>query len=523
MSNFSQFNLVQNVFTLNMFSNFASSKKADQATLQADLTTIVDNLLGNEFLQQTMGKWNVVWGPVVGSYGTDAKREAASNAMFVANQGNQYIVAVSATNPTSLYGWFVEDFDVRDMVTWKWALENAGTNANGWGATETNNAIIEGLTPCISAGTYLGINHLLSMEGPGIVDNQTSYMTLMAFLAATFSGSNAPAQLVVSGHSLGGALSPTLALYIDENQATWNPAQTVVVSTVPTAGATPGNQAFSNYQNSVMGLRTLRFWNKLDPVPHGWQPDTVELVPFLYYPYIKPGTLFKAITGIVLEQSMEGSAKCPEGGFYTPLQPQAPPLPGQVNLSYTGNLSASQVLQMLVDIGVEEMLSLFHPDSNFFDKYNLLLPLLIDAVNLALKTFANQEDIDTLLQKIEKHLSTFPDQAAINEVITVVGAILAQLENVMLYLTQLAFQHVTSYAFLIGTSSIHELTQGIINSLVLNGGLSPEYTNLVDNLNNPVLLVTQMAGAVGNLIEGAIKNDVTLVKKILDKHALGMI
>lgn len=118
------FNFVQSIFTLNMFSNFASDRKARPAQLQRDLTIILAALLNDPGVQNMIGKWEVVWGPVVGSYGIDERREAASNAMYVArNQKGDYVVAVSATNPTSLYGWLTEDLDVRTMVAWDGSID----------------------------------------------------------------------------------------------------------------------------------------------------------------------------------------------------------------------------------------------------------------------------------------------------------------------------------------------------------------------------------------------------------------
>jgi len=478
------FNFIQQVFTLNMFSNFASAPRTGNPTqLQQDLALILQALLGNENIIQNIGNWDVVWGPVVGAYGRDVKDQVASNAMFVAkNTEGKYVIAVSATNPTSLYGWCVEDFDVRTMEAWKDV--NFGTEHGG--------------TPRISTGTYLGLQNLLQLTYTAPDNGPTT--NLMEFLQSTFQDYQKQAQLVVSGHSLGGALSPVLALYIDEQQATWNPFMKVVVSTMPTAGASPGNKAFSDYQNDRMGSRTLRFWNSLDPVPHGWQPDMVELMPFLYYPYFKPGLLLKAIAGLVLEQSLQGTAPYPDGGFYTPLQPQVSPLQGQVYITATRNLTSAEVLQFFVDLGVSELL-------NAIGVKGFVATLIIDALNWAVKEFDNQESLDQLVAKIEAKIAKMPHGAELDKIIASLYNLLIEIENVAVFLNQLIYQHVTVYSDLMGTSSLHPLTQAIVNRMVQGGIVGDQYKDVIDQLTSPKRLLPVIAPALRTMILGVLNDN----------------
>ena len=476
MSTTPQLNFVQNVFALNMFSNLASNKKGTAPQLQTELNTMLTAIFANADMQKLIGTWQILWGPVVGEYGIDEKGNVASNALFVAvNQDGQYVVATSGTNPVSKYGWFIEDFDVHTMVLWP-------------GMADAPDA------PRISNATNIGLNHLLSM-----VDN--SGVSLLTFLKNTFTDCAQQTQLVVTGHSLGGALSSVLALYINQNSGTWNPPANVIVSALPSAGASPGNEAFSAYFNKTIGARTLRFWNKLDPVPHGWEPDMVEQVPFLYYPYFKPGFLLKGIAALALSQSLMGTAPYPDGGFYTQLQLQTPPLPGQVNINNTVPPSAAEVLQLFVDMEASSILKKLGVNS-------IVAGLIVDAINVVLKLYANEVSIDALLDKLRAELQKIAGhEAYLEKLLTLLGILLNQLENVGLFLYQLLYQHVTTYPQLMGTSVTHPLSQAIVNGLVSKGNLDDAYTDVWDKFFDPKLTLKAAAPKLGSFIESLLTDE----------------
>lgn len=448
------YNSVQQVFALNMFSNFAGNKKAPVAELQADLTKIINALLSDARMQKYIGNWQVVWGPVVGSYGKDVDRQVASNALYVAkNDEGTYVIATAATNPISTYGWLTEDFEVQTMVVWDGFNDDDAT------------------APRVSSGTNTGLNHLLGMESNGV--------SLITFLQNTFQSSNTKQQLIVTGHSLGGALSPTLALKLVNTQSQWNPTNTVVVCAQPSAGASPGNLAFSNYYSSLLGNRTLRFWNKLDPVPHGWQHDMLESAPFLYYPYYTPNVLLQGLVALALGRSLKGTEPYPAGGLYTQLLPQTPPLPGQVNIILTQPLPASTVIQFLMDMELKKILA-------NLGITGLIANTIISICNSIIQHFDNSATVDDAIDWMRHELEKiFGHNEYLNHLFNTLDILLNQFEGVLLYLLQLGYQHVTTYYDLMDMKNMKNLTDNIINSQISSRKLDSFYLDLTAKLTDP--------------------------------------
>jgi hypothetical protein len=205
--------------------------------------------------------------------------------MYVASNADktQYVVAIAATNSHSKYDWDDEDFDVETTVAWAEAFPTLPP----YGVPVFTPA----LRPSISSATQLGVNNLL-----GMIDTiQHTNQTLSQFLAALPTTTTGGAQLTFAGHSLAGALSPTLAL------ALFNPdggalalGDWAAVAVYPTAGATPGNSDFATFFSKVLppvaaAKSSPRYqtwnqdtWNTIDIVPHAWEIATLDQIATLY-------------------------------------------------------------------------------------------------------------------------------------------------------------------------------------------------------------------------------------------------
>lgn len=320
------YTVTQQIFSLSWLSNIAAAKLGTEEELQALAVTKVNAVLSDPVVIGLIGEWEIVWGPVVYKIFPDIQGYA-DNTMFVAKRSDNsgkpfYVIAVAGTNPYSWYGWFVEDFNVSN--TEAWPFYQAPDPAQ---------------QPRISQGTGIGVNALtdkMMWQGQKLAD----------FLATL---TDQAIDITVTGHSLGGALSPTLALALVDNQGSgkawnWDPDQRAVVCAMPSAGATPGDVNFSQYYDDKLATRTTRLWNSLDIVPHAWQVDMLKAIPTLYSPEIPASFLVELMVGIAIAASIAG-------GDYFQITPNTPPLPGHINSQQlTGQLAemtASLDLELL--------------------------------------------------------------------------------------------------------------------------------------------------------------------------------
>jgi hypothetical protein len=228
-----------------------------------------------------IGQWEVAWGPVVVQHNTT---EYAINAMYLAESKGEpgtYVLGIAGTNPSSLFDWVVEDALVSVQVPWIYGLISAPDAK-------------------IALGTAIGLAILQNAApGSGIPGTGTTVLEFLRDIPH-----KQGMKLVVSGHSLGGALSPTLALWLHDVRILWDLLGEVALSTMPTAGPTAGNSAFAAYSDSKLSI--TRFANAIDVVPHAWQASDLAEIPTLYVPYIEPDDAINDLVALAERISKNG-------------------------------------------------------------------------------------------------------------------------------------------------------------------------------------------------------------------------
>lgn len=225
----------QQVFSLSCLSNRTQSQL--ETNLQA--------------WEPQIGAWQVVWGPC---YAFPPGVLFKANTMYVAQAVGSaqptFVVAIAGTNPRSSYDWLTEDLNITPTA-WPFA-PNAGQ---------------------VTTGDSLGLENLLKMTYEG--------RTLQQFLSTLPDKSNS--SITFTGNSLGGALSPMLALALMDPASTLNTENADVsignwaeVSLMAVAGPSMGDATFVSYFNTALAKASCQFiWNANDIVPHAWNAQTM--------------------------------------------------------------------------------------------------------------------------------------------------------------------------------------------------------------------------------------------------------
>ncbi len=252
-----------------------------------------------ESLEGPLGPWELVWGPGVFQVLPGA---IPANTMFAARHqhSGELFISIAGTNPFSAYAWLAEDFDV------------ARTRAWGYGDAP------EGVAT--SKATLTGLRALQGMVPPPGIPGENRMLT--EFLKAHLDNETEPVSITVSGHSLGGALSPTLALWLLDTRKEWDPRMRAEISVYAYAGPTPGNDEFADYINRRFGKRLHRIFNPFDVVTHAWEVTELVELKALYTPEISRDALWdKAIDFMITTTN---------GIAYRHIDPLATPLDGEV-------------------------------------------------------------------------------------------------------------------------------------------------------------------------------------------------
>jgi len=315
------FDLWQQAFCLAAMAGAAGDKRGNPTTLANALTTILDEFYAESATQGALGTWTTVWGPAI--YESKPSDDSyPDNSIYVAatNDGSAstYVVGIAGTNPLSIYDWLQEDLDVERTATWLSAfpsLQPYGLPSGLHG------------TPFVSAATALGINDLLGLTV--IAGLPGAGQSLLTFLSSLPASTTEQATLIFCGHSLAGALTPTLAL------ALFNPSGGKLdlsswqhVYVYPTAGPTPGNAALGSFLASMFPpvaasepqvhpyqVWNQNVWNTLDVVPHAWKISRLKEILSLYptsWPRVPPS--LEAAVAFAVYRSIKGAEYRPVTG-----------------------------------------------------------------------------------------------------------------------------------------------------------------------------------------------------------------
>jgi len=189
-------------------------------------STILSNI-NNALPKLNLLNWNVVWGPVAYTVPGGLYQD---NLMYLVqkNGTNEYVIAVRGTNFVSQVDWFLEDFEI--VNTMPWPMPGASSNCAAGSA--------------ITESTSIDMNVVL---GPNMVSGGAG--SLLTFLCNETTGTSI--DICITGHSLGGVLANTLALYLLENKTLWDKNGNATVSCISFAAPTAGNDLFAANANKV--------------------------------------------------------------------------------------------------------------------------------------------------------------------------------------------------------------------------------------------------------------------------------
>jgi hypothetical protein len=318
---------LQTIFAISALSNIGFTKYGTQQELEDSISKEIKTVLDNKLVKRLFGEWQVVWGVGVFQSQLTAKTSyQADNVMFVAKGSfvgettPQYIISIAGS--LTIYDYIIEDFWVNETVSWADVLEDSTFDP----------------APMISKGTEVGLKNLLNMD-PGDLQ-------LLEFLKTITNAPGEKVDIIVAGHSLGGALSSTLALYLADTQSQWDTKKKTVLSVVPSAGPTAGNREFADYYDQRLSPVTTRIWNSIDLVPHLWHKSCLEQIPNLYLPDYQAGKLGEALVNLAIKMSQNTN--------YSQIRHNTAGLPGTViNINKNGSEFTTFMTQAALQHTVE--------------------------------------------------------------------------------------------------------------------------------------------------------------------------
>lgn len=235
-------------------------------------------------------QWELVWGPATQRFPLTIFDENMSFLVKHRSEKHRYTLVIRGTNPISLTNWVLEDFIVFHQADW---------NRRTPGGAK------------ISLGTKLGLEVIKALKPEAGLPG--GGMTLREWLTREVQQAQGDVSLSVVGHSLGGALAPAYALWLDESRkgtatrSAWDSEEKTSIDVISLAGPTPGNKVFADRYNQKLGQRTRRIWNYYDVVPHAWVLDQLKGIHRIYEPVLAPNFVLRGLEELAIAAAGRGN------------------------------------------------------------------------------------------------------------------------------------------------------------------------------------------------------------------------
>ncbi|KAG9308598.1 hypothetical protein JVU11DRAFT_11704 [Chiua virens] len=314
-------NIFQEIYHLCFASTLVHDLNGTQADLQAKHQELLEGLLPR-ISDDTDSSWELKWGPVVWKEKPDDTTGGPDLVWYVAynstvsppgNAGGHptCVIAIAGTQMRSIYTWLHANLHVTSVVDFdSWV-------ANGFKPKTTVNVSPD--KPYIAMGTARTLGRLLTERAPP--GSMSAGQTLLQFLKSA--NQSQVTRFIITGHSLGAALTPTLALALDQAGIISHDR----ILTYPIAGPSPGNRAFAtrfsdnfpakrdNPEADSYKVWNLNLVNEYDPVPHAWSFNKLQTLLKMF-----PGFHLKLSIRVIVYWVFDDLARA--GVQYAPIQSQ---------------------------------------------------------------------------------------------------------------------------------------------------------------------------------------------------------
>ncbi|KAI0977643.1 hypothetical protein F4678DRAFT_413627 [Xylaria arbuscula] len=352
------YNLFQQIYCLSMVTGIVGKVEGPEADLQAQMKQKL-----SELLPSLTGSWSITWGPRVYQVeNPESDKGGPDNVWFAAVDDTQKVCVVAIAGTASNSDADIhQDVDVAEVVDFNAWIKLWSPQDIPKPTVSSLNENSDFTIPYCAKGNCDGVWNILK----SVSTEPKEGTRIDEYLR----GLDPSYTVVFTGHSLGGALSPLIALGLTQAKLLGDN----VIKVLPSAGPTPGNEVLAaNYatafprdvQGTEYRVYNTDYYNEFDIVPQAWSVVSTDdrnlgnILSKILHPTTQFEVLADLVWSKVAEQSINSKIR------YTPLQGDhftGPPPPASVDsFEDVGNYSSiGHVFAYWDKIGIREFTDLF--------------------------------------------------------------------------------------------------------------------------------------------------------------------